>query len=397
MAPYADGFRSELARLGYAPGSAENVLRRVMCRLSRWLEAGGVDLGGFDSRQVEGFLAAMRASGQRRVPTARTLQPLLGWLRGLGVMPPASRSGPSTPLEGLLERYERWMVCERGLAARTVDRYQATARRFLAGRPWEAGAAATLDLSGGDVTGFLLGECERLGVGSAKGRVTELRSLLRFLYVEGVTQVALADAVPAVAGWRDTALPAATLTPVQVRALLDGCDRTRATGRRDFAVLTLLARLGLRAAEVAGLQLEDLDWRAGQITVRGKGRRDSLLPLPSDVGEALAAYLVDGRPAVARQQCAAVFVTCYAPLRAMHPTTVSTVVVRACERAGIVPVVRAHQLRHALAGELLAHGADLIDIGQVLGQRDLATTAVYAKVDHTRLRRVARRWPGGDR
>ena len=222
--------------------------------------------------------------------------------------------------------------------------------------------------------------------------MAELRSLLRFLHLEGLTATALVGVAPSLAGWHDTRLPA-TLTAAQVAAMLDSCDRTQLTGLRDFAIIMLLARLGLRAAEVAGLGLGDVDWRAGEIIVRGKGRRDDRLPLPFDVGEAMAAYLTEGRP---RAECRTLFVTRCAPLRAMHPNTISRAVLFACVRAGLAPV-RAHRLRHALASEMLRNGGRLVEISQVLRHRDLATTAVYAKVDRATLRQVAPQWPGADR
>lgn len=260
-------------------------------------------------------------------------------------------------------------------------------RQTVAGR-----TTGVEELSGPDVTAYLLRESSRLAVGSAKGLVTELRSWLRFWFLEGLTPTALAQAVPPVAGWRDTELPA-TLAASDVRALLDSCDRGHPTGRRDFAILTLLGRLGLRAAEVAGLELGSVDWRAGEIVIRGKGRRVDRLPLPVDVGEALVAYLAEGRPCVA---CRTLFLTCHAPPRALHPHTISGIVRSACVRAHRAPV-GAHRLRHALASELLRQGAALPEISQVLRHRDLATTAVYAKVDRVALRTVARPWPGAER
>jgi integrase/recombinase XerD len=209
--------------------------------------------------------------------------------------------------------------------------------------------------------------------------------------VKGLTESALAEAVPPVPpvpGWKDTAVPH-RMSSVAVRVLLDSCDRATPTGKRDFAMLVLLARLGLRAAEVAGLDLGDLDWRAGEVVVRGKARREDHLPLPADVGEALAAYLIEARP---RVESRTVFLTVAAPPRPMWPTSVSQMVWRQCRRAGLTPV-RAHRLRHALATDLLDRGVTLPEIAQMLRQRDLATTAVYAKVDHAKLRELAPPWP----
>jgi integrase/recombinase XerD len=386
LAAYADGFRDELAGLGY---TTTGVVRKLweFGRLSDWMVAASVGASELTAGRVQEFVAAHAQVGERPIGP-RTLRPLLRHLRDLGVAP-AETIG-ATPVEQLVSRYRAWLVEDRGLAARTVGRYQATARRFLEWRgPAVGGGCGVEDLSGTEVTGFLLAECSRIALGSAKGRVAELRSLLRFLFVEGMTDTALAASVPPVAGWRDTALPP-TLTPPQVAAIVDSCDRTTATGRRDFAILMVLARLGLRAAEVSGLELADLDWRAGEIVVRGKARRHDRLPLPGDVGKAIVAYLRHGRP---EADCRAVFLTRYAPLRALSPVTVSKVVVAASRRAGMDPAVLAHRLRHSLAADLLRHGAALPEIAQVLRHRDLATTAIYAKVDHAALRELALPWP----
>ncbi len=391
LAPHADGVRSELARLGYTHWSAEHRVW-LMGHLSRWLAGEGLELSELSQDRIEQFLAAFGARW-KHAPTDRTLVPILRWLRDRELVPPPTKTTRRTPVDQLLERYHAWLVQDRGLAARTIGRYAVTARRFLEARQFAGRENGVEDLSGVDVTAFLLGECTRLAVGSAKGRVAELRSLLRFLHLEGLTPTALAGAVPPVAGWHDTRLPAATSSISAVKALLESCDRTRPIGIRDFAILTLLARLGLRAAEVAGLELADVDWRAGEIVIRGKGRRDDRLPLPVDVGEALVAYLTEARPRVDSRR---LFVSCLAPLRALQPTAISRIVWAACLRAHVAPV-RAHALRHALATELLRQGAALTEISQVLRHRDLATTAIYAKVDWAALRTVARPWPGAER
>lgn len=181
------------------------------------------------------------------------------------------------------------------------------------------------------------------------------------------------------------------LQPEQVRRLIASCDRRSAVGRRDHAVLTVLARLGLRAGEVAAMQLGDIDWRAGEVVVHGKGHRDEKLPLPSDVGEAVSGYLVGARPPTTSR---AVFVRALAPWRALTPPSVSLIVYRACDRAGI-PRVGAHRIRHSAASEMLNNGASLAEVGQVLRHRSLLSTQIYAKVDHARLAGLVRPWPGG--
>ena len=198
--------------------------------------------------------------------------------------------------------------------------------------------------------------------------------------------------MPPAAGWHDTGIPVG-LAAADVQRLLDGCDRASPTGIRNFAILMLVARLGLRSVEVARLELGDIDWRAGEIQIAGKARRRDRLPLPHDVGEALTAYLRKVRPATSNRQ---VFLMLKAPIRPIRPDLVGDVTRWACRRAGL-PEVGPHRLRHALATEMLRRGAKLVEISQVLRHRDLATTAVYAKVDLDALRRIAQPWPGGTR
>jgi len=233
----------------------------------------------------------------------------------------------------------------------------------------------------------------RLSPKSAQRMTSALRSFLRFLAVEGVAAASLAGAVPSVANWRLAGLPRA-LGPVEVAALLASCDRSTGNGLRDYAVLSVLARLGLRAGEVAGMRLEDLDWLRGEIVVRGKGGRGDRLPLPVDVGAAVAGYLSAGRPAGAGDRC--VFVRVKAPHRGLTSTGVTQIVAAAGHRAG-VGTVYAHRLRHSAATGMVRAGAPLAEIGQVLRHRRALTTAIYAKVDCEALRGLARPWPAGAR
>lgn len=390
LGPYIEGYRSRLLALDYTTESARNHLKEIG-HLGRWLSAESLGASQLNEARVKEFLAARRTQGCLKVPTKRSFGPLLDYLRAEGVVG-AEDPPPATDLDQLVHRYRGWLIRDRGLASATVLRYENLARRFLWERCSGGNGLAVETLAGADVTEFLLAECARVSVGAAKGRVAELRSLLRFLYLEGLTRLHLAASVPPVAGWHDTGLPP-SLSASDVQALLDSCDRSNPMGARDFAIVTLLARLGLRSAEVARLELGDVNWRAGEIAVRGKGRRADLLPLPVEAGEALAAYLERGRPRDDRRQ---LFLTCRAPRRPIRPDLCSDVVRRACQRAGLAPA-GAHRLRHALATELLGKGAALVEISQVLRHRDLATTAVYAKVDLGSLRQVAQPWPGGQR
>ncbi|HEU4904857.1 MAG TPA: tyrosine-type recombinase/integrase [Solirubrobacterales bacterium] len=385
-----EGYRARLLELGYTPGTVRGMLK-VLGQLGRWMDDEDVEPGRLDLAAVEAFLVARRTGGDRRVASLGELRQLVSYLQEEGAMRPASERRELTPLEALIADYREWLVDERGLAPATVRRYEKLAELFLGERVTATDPLGTESLTGADVSAFLSRECGRLSLGAAKGRVAELRSLLRFLHLRGLSEMALAEAVPPVAGWRETSVPQ-TISRADIDRLLGSCDRSQLDGARDHAILMLLARLGLRSIEVARLELGDLDWRAGEIAVRGKARRVDRLPLPGDAGEALADYLsLRGRHEVRR-----VFLTLRAPTRPIPAYLVGEVVRRACSRAGVAHV-GAHRLRHALASEMLREGASLIDISQVLRHRDLATTAVYAKIDHGRLGQVARPWPGVSR
>lgn len=389
LGPFVGGYRSRLLSMGYRPSTVVGLLK-ALGQMGRWMQSEALAPAQLDEARIEEFLAARREAGVGRVPDRRGLIVLLEYLRDERVIAGVVVAPPSA-VESLLGTYRDWLVNDRGLAEATVLRYGNLARRFLLSRA-DGDSVDVQGLTGNDVTTFLLAECARVSLGSAKGRVAELRSLLRFLHVRGLTRLALGAAVPPVAGWRDAGLPL-TVSASDVQALLDSCDRRGPVGVRDFAIVTLVARLGLRSAEVARLQLGDVDWRAGEIVIRGKARRTDRLPLPVEVGQALADYLAGSRPSTPRRE---VFWTCRAPRRPIRPDLVSDVMRRACRRTGRQPF-GAHRLRHALATELLAKGAPLVDISQVLRHRDLATTAIYAKVDIGALRALAQPWPGGSR
>ena len=297
-----------------------------------------------------------------------------------------------TSVDVLLAEFGAWLDTERGLAGESVRCYRNQARTFLAYLP-EPLERALAELDAATVTRFVL-ECSAASnsVWSAKAQLTALRSLLRFLHVQGLIPAPLVGAVPGVAGWRLASLPK-PLPPAHVDALLAAHDVGTRVGVRDHAVLVTLARLGLRGAEVTAIGLADVEWRAGQLVVRGKNARVERLPLPAEVGQAMADYVTGGRPGC---DCAALFVTARAPFRPLTPGAVRAIMGRACARAGL-PRAGAHRLRHTLASDLLRAGAPLAEIGQVLRHRSQLSTTIYAKVDHATLRTLARPWPGSAR
>jgi site-specific recombinase XerD len=388
MGPFVFGFQTSLSEQGYSVLAVRNMLKDVGA-LGRWMQERDLQPSQLAAAVIAEFRSDRLAVGRRKIPSVKSFEPLVRFLRAEGVLgePPQ----PESPVEQLLLDYRRWLVAERGLAESTVIRYENLARRFLQ-LHWVGDRVEAAALTGTEVVAFLLRESERVSVGSAKGRVAELRSLLTFLFVRGLTPRLLTTAVPPVAGWRETGIPKA-LPAGHVQLLLDSCDRGDPDQARDYAILMLVARLGLRSIEVARLQLGDIDWRGGRIVVRGKASREDGMPLPIDVGRALAEYLADVRPQTALRS---VFVSCKAPRRGIRPDLVSDVTRRACDRAGL-PRVGAHRLRHTLATDMLRRGVKLVDIGQVLRHRDLATTALYAKVDVATLRSIALPWPGDKR
>jgi len=242
MGPFVSGFEGWLLDLGYTPSTVRNMLKEVG-HLGRWMTARGLPASRLGAQPIAEFVCDQRGRDRRRAPTVRSFLPLLDFLRCEGVLVPIEATTP-TPVEALITEYRNWLVNERGLAAPTVLRYENLARRFLEERLAAAGSRFVEDLTEVDVVGFLLAETARVSVGAAKGRVAELRSLLRFLYLKGMTQLALAAAVPPVAGWHDTGVPVG-LAPPQVQRLLDCCDRSDPAGVRDFAILMLVARLGV--------------------------------------------------------------------------------------------------------------------------------------------------------
>jgi len=377
-------YRSWLAAQGFTPGTINDVIFHLD-GLSRFLEREQLAVDQLTPERVQQFEHERVAAGYCR-RWARCARLPLRFLREVGAAPgipqPASADGPG---ERVLVDYRRYLECERALVEGTISRYVRIARLFL--EDCEANGVAVEDLSAADVSGFLARECPKRNVPAARNLACGLRPLLRYLHVGGVISTPLRWAVPPAAQLRDRSLPRG-LDAATMAKLLASCDRGRAVGRRDYAILLLMARLGLRAGEVAALALDDLDWRSGEIVVHGKGNREDRLPLPVDVGEALVSYLRDR----SRTDSKIVFTRVLAPAGPLG-RGVKSVVPTACERAGL-PVVGAHRLRHTAATGMLNAGASLPEIAQVLRHSQLRTTAVYARVDRKALRPLGLPWPG---
>ena len=373
-------FASALASLGYVVPSIRSALF-VFAFVSRWLETRRLQPGDVTAKQIEHLCGARRSDNY-----ARSLSKVLQFLREAGVVPPVRSMTKHTALDRLLDRYREYLADVRGLSGGIVRWYCILARRFLEGRPRHAHLRR---LAADEVREFLRQEARGFSSSHAGCVASALRSLLRFLHTDGRIPSSLVGAVPAISRWRGASLPQA-LTPGAVRRVLHSCDRRTLMGRRDFAVLMLLVRLGLRAGEVVRLELDALDWRHGEVVVHGKGRTLARLPIPQDVGQALSAYLVR-RPRVASR---ALFLRSRAPLRPLTQPAITHLVAQASKRAGLARM-HPHQLRHTLATEMLRRGATLAQIAQVLRHRSVTTTALYAKVDRVALRELAQPWPGG--
>lgn len=391
LAPFADDYKVELRDRGYSARSVACELRHIE-RLSRWLEEHRLVAADLSKERLEEFIGELpRRRDGGRVCSRRALAQMLEVLEDHGVGRPGPDEAPASPSEVLLASFERFLLQERAVAVSTASVYVERARRFLA---WWAPDAELAGLTASDVSGAVLraSASATVSVSATKLFVTALRSFLRFSFIEGLTPSDLSAAALSVARRRQSLLPKG-IDRMTAASLLRSCDRRRSKGRRDYAVLVILGRLGLRAGEVARLRLDDIDWRAGEVVVHGKGGHEDRLPLPSDVGEAIAAYLRRGRHngSVHRE----VFLRTVAPVGPLTTNGISGIVRCACVRAG-VPIIRAHRLRHTLACQMANAGVPLPEIAQVLRHRSISSTSEYARVDIEGLRAVAQPWPGGE-
>ena len=389
LASYGPGFAETLRDRGYTDLSVAGQLR-LMAHLSRWMSGQDLDVAGLTTGRIGEFVAARRGAGYQGLRSIRATRPLHDYLIAVGACPrPLAAPDPVDGQGRLLARYGDYLVVERGLVNEVVSRWLQVAALFLAEHPGPAiGGSAVA----ADVAAFCAVEFPRRSGSPARELAAALRTFLRFLYLEGLVSAPLAQAVPPVANRRGTGVPRG-VPPATLARLLACCDRRTRIGRRDYAILLLLARLGLRAGEVARLCLDDIDWRAGDLLVHGKGGRNERLPLPSDVGAAVAGYLQHGRP---RADIRVVFLRAIAPNVDLTPNGITWVVYSACDRAA-VPRVGAHRLRHTAATQMLHGGAPLTEVGQVLRHAAVGTTAIYAKVDLDALRPLAPAWPGSTR
>jgi len=390
LSPHLTVYAQYLHDAGFAIQSGQLQLR-MLANFSTWLDNKRLGADEVDWSTVERYLRFRRKAGKLRNEDASALRRMLRLLRAGQVETPSS---PPTARQIVLEQFQHYLRQERGLADGTIKKYTPVVREFLAEK-FPAGTSDFHQVSAADIAKFVRREAERITTKDAPTVVTALRSFLRHLLYRGAIDTNLAACVPTIATWSLSKVPK-FLPAEQIQRVLDSCDRSTPIGKRNYGILLLLARLGLRAGEVVGLTLEDIDWEAGVITVRGKGKRVAQMPLPVEVGAAIADYLRRARPACSSRR---VFIREKAPLVGFaNSVAICSMVDRALRGAKVESAYRgSHLFRHSLATTMLKHGASLPEIGDLLRHRRPDTTAIYAKVDLASLRSIALPWPGGDR
>lgn len=390
---HLDTYADVLAQQGYARHSIRNQIV-VVADFNRWLHRKRIELSNLDTRVVDRFVQYHQQQTGVSRGDAGILNRFLAMLGEIGIVDQRQGLAVPSPRQDITKEFSRYLLEERGLSGATQRNYVPFIDQFLSER-FRDNALNLCAIRAADVTGFVSCHTHQLSPGRAKLLVTALRSFCRYLRQHGQITVDLAACVPTVPNWSKTTLPK-FLPPGTVQRVLSHCDRQTSVGRRDYAILLLLARLGLRGGEVVGLNLEDIDWDAGQMTVRGKGGRSAQMPLPADVGGAIATYLRKGRPHCSSRR---VFIRAKAPLGGFASSVaICCIVMQALERAGVESARKgAHLFRHTLACDLLRQGCSLDEIGELLRHQSPNTTAIYAKVDLPALRSMALPWPGGSR
>jgi site-specific recombinase XerD len=393
LGAHIDAYAALLHEQGYGWQGGRRQIRLV-ADLSCWLGRHNLTVNDLCRQHLQAYLQYRRRHLRPHPSESSALERLFHLLREKGVAEEPTFSAPDDPLQRVEEDFGRYLLQERGLALATVVYYRSFTRQFLSDR-FGTHRLRFTRLSAADITNFVLRHARDFSPGRAKLMVTALRSFLQYLWQRGEIASDLAACVPSVSRWSFSTLPK-SLTPDEVQQVLDHNDRQTATGRRDYAILLLLARLGLRAGEVVKLTLDDIDWEGGRLTVRGKGGRWTELPLPADVGESLASYLQQGRPRCASRR---VFIRqCPPRVGFANSVSICTIVKDALARAGVnSPRKGAHLFRHSLATAMLRQGASLVEVGELMRHQHPNTTTIYAKVDLAALRSLASPWPGGVR
>ena len=391
LASIIPAYAALLSQQGYTQQSAHLQIL-FLTDLNQWLHRRRLQVSDLKEPTLHRYLRSRHQRFRPRRDETSILKKLLHLLHTQGLLPNKAPPSLNSMRQRVEDDFDRYLSEERGLSMATRVNYRPFIQRFLSTQ-FGAKSVRFTALHAKDVIRFIRNQAPRLSPKRAGLMVTALRSFLRYLRHRGDITTDLAACVPAIANWQFSSLPK-FLQSHQVQQILHQCDRRTAQGRRDYAILLLLARLGLRACEIVGLTLDDIHWQAGEITIRGKGNRSTRLPLPPDVGQAIAAYLKKDRPPCPTRH---LFIRLKAPRRGFaNSEAISTLVARTLKKAGIdSPYTGAHLFRHTLATQMLRQGASLADIASLLRHRNFNTTTLYAKVDLVTLRTLAQPWPGG--
>jgi site-specific recombinase XerD len=398
LGEYIESYVDLLDKQGFSKKTSQQKVRLV-ADLSRWLEHNSIPIHDLNERMIDRYIKHRKTFMRLISIEQSTFNSLLGMLRARKIIDKEVASKikvNKTQVESIEEDFKRYLLQERGLTQRTIASYLAHFRRFIFDR-FGTKPVQFNRLCPEDITGFVRRYVDELGHSSYVEKVlTALRLFLRYLRYQNEIITDLASCVPNVTKWKFSSLPK-FISSEEVQQVLKNCDRQSFIGKRNYAILLLLTRYGLRAGEIAALKFEDIDWENGIITIFGKGGRKDRLPLTHDVGEAIAEYLLRGRPPCS-SRC--VFVRHKAPIGEFsNYMAISSIAHRALERVGVgddLPYKGAHLFRHTLATEMLRRGASLGEIGEILRHRSPNTTSIYAKVDLNALKSLVKPWPGGE-
>ena len=387
--PYLSSFLEQATQLGYVPGTVKSQVY-LLSVLSAWLERHGKSITDLDESVVIRFFNETGYRKRRRRGEQQTLMRFLEQLRSEEIVPAAQPVIDESPLSALHRKHAKYLEKQRGATPATASRYWPFIQQFLF-ECFGDGSIQLAELGPEDIADFLVKHAHDRTPKMAQLMVCSLRSFFRFAFEHRKISRDISALVPPISTWKMADLPK-YLKPEEIEQLLGSCDQTRPVGRRNLAILLLLARLGLRAGEVVGLELDDIDWRTGVLTVRGKGLIRDHLPIPHEVGQAVAAYIRNDRP---KEYSRRVFLRLRAPIRGFNnSSTVSMIVSQTLSKAGLNPVFKgAHLLRHSLATNLLRNGAAMVEIGEILRHRSPSSTEIYTKVDIKGLRSIAKPWP----
>lgn len=391
MVPYLEGFSNHLIKQQYCPRCIPPKIRAID-QFSKWLNSHNISASDVSQEYIQKFFHGTNYKNASKRGDISTINQLLDYLQETGICRTIKPSANQTPIQQVIDSFHQYLLDEKGLSNKTFVQYAPTIETFLT-RCFGNKKIKLSALTGQDVIDFVQHQATHLGIARMKVTTNALRSFFRYAVYHDNIRGSMVDSVPTVASWSMTDIPKA-ISQEQIQAVLASCDRDTPIGKRDYAILMLLAHLGLRSGEIVSLTLDSIDWDLGSINVAGKCGRNTSLPLPEGAGKAIVDYLQNGRPA---SHDRALFLRALAPIRCLGaPQTIGTIVYAAVKRAGIdTPTRGSHQFRHALASNMLRQGANLTEIGSVLRHQHSKTTNIYAKVDLNALKSLSMPWPTG--